>query len=388
MPRTVVHFLDSNAMGGCEQALLTLLTGSNRRLWNPIVFHRESKNIEPLLKRLQRHGIAYHAIPAVDRRISFATRFVSMLKEVKPDVFHAHLNWPLACRHELALARIVRVPGTVATAHLCSDLAGIRFSELKRKIQVACIDRFIAVSDTVRRWLCDDLKVESTKIRVVKNGVNVPTFETNKRAELRRAICADPTRSIVLTTARLHEGKGIVYLIEAAKLLPEIHLVICGDGPERCRLEEAVRGADLQKRVIFLGHREDVPELLSACDIFVLPSLHEALGLSVLEAMAAGRPVVATAVGGLKETVSDGVNGLLVPPRDGMSLAAAIRRLISEPELAKSLAENANNLAVRDFSVENMVDGVTGVYEELLSNQSSSCTVGPSVEHLDSELKI
>jgi|ERR1051326_2352131 glycosyltransferase involved in cell wall biosynthesis len=388
MPRTVVHFVDSNAMGGCEQALLTLLAGSNRRLWNPILFHRESKNIVLLLERLQSHGIACYPVPAVDRRVSFATRFVSMLKEVKPDVFHAHLNWPLACRHELVLARFMRVPGTVATAHLCSDLAGVRFSELKRRIQVACIDRFIAVSDTVREWLCDDLKVAATKIRVVKNGVNVQLPKTNQHGELRRAICADPAQSIVLTTARLHDGKGIVYLIEAAKLLPEIQLVICGDGPERGRLEEAVRKAGLQNRVTFLGHREDVPDLLSACDVFVLPSLYEALGLSVLEAMAAGKPVVATAVGGLKETVRDGVNGLLVPPRDAMSLATTIRRLLTEPGLAKSLGENAKNRVARDFSVETMVDGVTGVYEELLSDQSSSCTVEPSVKHLDSQLRI
>ena len=173
MTRTVCHFLDSDTIGGCEQVVLSLLAGLDRKQWRPIVFHRESAGIEPFLRNLSRIGVPCCSVPRLEHRnmLRELRRFASELREASVDVFHAHLNWPLACRHELIAARLARVPALVATCHLSSSLSGVRYGRLKQRIQAGVIDRYIAVSDDVERWLCRDLAVPTSKVRVVKNGV-------------------------------------------------------------------------------------------------------------------------------------------------------------------------------------------------------------------------
>src|SRR5262249_19636787 len=155
------------------------------------------------------------------------------------------------------------------------------------------IERYIAVSDHVQRWLIEEMYAHPEKVRVVKNGV-VSSSGRVPNARLRREIANEWQGPIVLSSGRLHQEKGFVDLLHAARFVPEALFILAGDGPERAKLEEFVDRNGLKDRVRLLGHREDVPELLALCDLFVLPSLHEALGLSVLEAMSAGKPVIAT----------------------------------------------------------------------------------------------
>ena len=390
MARTVIHFLDSNTMGGCEQVLLSLVANLDRALWNPIVFHRESTGIAPLLTSLERMEVPCFPVHRIDRRNFFngIRRFTSQLREASPDVFHVHLNWPLACRHELIAARLARVPAIVATAHLCSGLEGVRLAWLKQAVQVRTIDKYIAVSENVKEWLCRDLQVSGSKVQVVRNGVSLGLPANQRSSAALGPHTADRKRPIVLTTARLHRGKGINYLLHAAKLIPEAIFLIAGDGPHRNELEQLAEKLGLAGQVQFLGYREDIPELLAACDLFVLPSLYEALGLSVIEAMAAEKPVVATAVGGVKESVLDGVTGLLVAPKDPEGLAVAISNLLSNRALATRLAKAAKARATEMFSAEAMVNGVTQVYDELLRYKSSSRATQHSAESIQTRVNI
>ncbi len=169
----------------------------------------------------------------------------------------------------------------------------------------------------------------------------------------------------MLTTARLDAQKGLTYLLDAAALLPDPMFAVVGDGPERAALEAQVAALGLRDRVRFLGYRSDVPELLAACDVFVLPSLYEGLPLALLEAMASGVPVVATAIGGVDEAVQDGVSALLVPPADARALGVAIRTLLDDPGLARQLGTTGMAVARRSFSVEPMVRQLTRIYDEL-----------------------
>ena len=172
----------------------------------------------------------------------------------------------------------------------------------------------------------------------------------------------------MFTPARLHSQKGHIFLLEAAVHVPDALFVFAGDGEERSRLEDRARQLHIADRVRFLGSRQDVPALLACCDVFVLPSLYEGLPLSVLEAMAAGRPVVATSISGTDEAVVDGVTGLLVPPSDAGALAAALNRVLSDRDLAARLA-NAGRTAVNEkFSSEIMVRNTAQLYEELLQS--------------------
>jgi glycosyltransferase involved in cell wall biosynthesis len=172
---------------------------------------------------------------------------------------------------------------------------------------------------------------------------------------------------VVLTMARLDAAKGLGHLLGAAAQVPEALFVVAGEGPLRGVLEARARQLELDGRFRFLGQRWDVPGLLGAADLFVLPSLSEGLPLTVLEAMAAGTPVVATDVGGTSEALVHGETGLLVPPADAAALAGAIRTLLADRGRAERLAAAARVRIREHFSAETMVRGITGIYEDILS---------------------
>jgi glycosyltransferase involved in cell wall biosynthesis len=207
--------------------------------------------------------------------------------------------------------------------------------------------------------------VKAEKIVVIPNAAAVAARAAQPvpRAELAR----NATAPIVLTIARLDAQKGISHLLDAAAAVPDVSFAIAGDGPDRAALEAQTAKLGLADRVRFLGHRRDVPALLAAADLFVLPSLYEGLPLSVLEAMAAGVPVVATAIGGTDEVVRDGETGTLVPPADPLALAAAITRTLADRDQAKRLAAGAREFVAREYSVQSMVGAVSRLYDSLLT---------------------
>src|SRR5262249_11167084 len=149
--------------------------------------------------------------------------------------------------------------------------------------------------------------------------------------------------------------KGHRYLLEAAALVPEARFVIVGDGELRGELERQAHELGIGARVLFTGARDDIPDLLASFDVFAFPSLYERLCLAVIEAQAARVPVVATPVGGIRETVVDGETGFLVPPRDPQALAQAIHRLLDDRELARLMALEARARARERFSQDRMV---------------------------------
>lgn len=311
-------------------------------------------------------NVECHYVPPVARKgmVRAASGFMRELRRVGPQIFHAHLNWPLGCRHELTLARLLGNCRTVATAHLFSGLKPGPSTAVKQFIQSKVVDRFIAVSGEVGVQLNTNLGVPSSRIAVVRNGIVIPR-SSKPDARLRHEITGGFDRPIILTPARLHEQKGHVHLLEAARTIPDALFVFAGDGPLREELENTAHRFGVADRVRFLGQRNDIPELLAICDLFVLPSLYEGLPLSVLEAMAAGKPVIATNVGGTMEAVSHGDSGLLVPARDSAALSAAIRNLMENPDLADRLAQNGRARVLRDFSCDRMVEPVSDVYREL-----------------------
>jgi glycosyltransferase involved in cell wall biosynthesis len=171
---------------------------------------------------------------------------------------------------------------------------------------------------------------------------------------------------VVLATARAVHDKGLDLLVAAAAALPQARVVIAGDGPALPALAAQVAALGLEGRVLLLGWRSDAQALLAACDVFVLPTRNEALGVSVLEAMAAGRPVVATDVGGVPEAVRHGETGLIVPPENPTALAAAIAELIADPSRAARYGAAGHARALARFSPAPMAAAVEDVYERVL----------------------
>ena len=368
MVQKVIQFTDSSGHGGAEEALLTLLEGLDRRRWDPVLMHHPESGIRPLLEKAQRLGVRTRSVPRLEGRKDFAglPYLVRQIREERPAVFHAHLSWALRCSYGLLAAALSRIPAVVATQQLFSAIRHPR-AILRQRAVALCVDRYIAVSNDLAHRLGSTPLFPRRKIRVIPNAVSVQRFEMSpKGTERSRAEMSIPA-PVVLTLARLDRQKGLSTLLEAASLVPEAHFLIAGEGPERPVLEAKIRQLDLAGRVLLLGHREDVAELLASCDLFVLPSLYEGLPVSVLEAMAAGKPVVASDTGGTDEAVVNEVTGLLVPPGDPRGLAQAVRRVLSDPALSRSLAAAGRERVVREFSAAGMVQRVTALYEELLA---------------------
>ena len=222
-----------------------------------------------------------------------------------------------------------------------------------------CATRVVANSEAARAML-EQEGVPAASVVVIPNGVEAATFAAPARA------VAGPVRSVV-TVANLRPEKSHETLIAAARSLaaafPGVQFQIVGDGPRRAELEALVRAKGLERTVVFLGHREDVGRLLREADVFVLPSRSEAFPNGVIEAMAAGLPVVASAVGGLLDLVEPGRTGMLVPPGDPEALAGALRQLFTDRVLASQLGAAAQAHVRQRYSFERMVAS----FEELYS---------------------
>ena len=208
---------------------------------------------------------------------------------------HLHLTWPLACQYALAGAVVARVPSVVATLQLYVDVELSRRAMWQQRMLTHAVDRYFAVSQDSRRKLTSNLHWPDRKIEVVHNAVFARSPMKAPPAGLREGIVGNRTTPLVLVPARLHEQKGHRYLLQAVVELPDAHFALAGDGPERAALEARARDLGVDARVSFLGYRNDVGALLAVCDLVVLPSLYEGLPVSLLEAMAARKPVIATA---------------------------------------------------------------------------------------------
>lgn len=224
----------------------------------------------------------------------------------------------------------------------------------------------IAVSPSAERTLIS-AGVAAKKVRVIPNGVEIPAviecLDSVPGVEL------PPEARPIICIARLTEIKGVKYLIDAAAIIeaqvPGARIIIAGDGPDREALETHVYNV-APGLVQFLGYREDVGELLKFAEVVVMPSLAEGAPLVLAEAMALGRPFVGTAVGGISDAITDGKNGLLVPPKDPMALANAVVSVLQNPELARILGRNARRYAEAELDVRVMVERTTEVYKAIL----------------------
>ena len=227
--------------------------------------------------------------------------------------------------------------------------------------------RMVAVSDAVRRHWALGLGVEPDRIRVVRNGIDVIRYQPSERSR-------ESLIPVIGVAARLAPMKGIEHLLDALGVLAEqgvaFQLKIAGTGNLRNPLEERCARTGIGERTEFLGHVDDMPSFYRSIDLYVLPSVStEGLPLGVLEAMASGIPVVATTVGGTPEAVRDGVDGLLVPPRDVSALADALRRLLSDTAGRRTMGEAGRTRAVETFSLERFSDEIFDLYHEILEER-------------------
>jgi glycosyltransferase involved in cell wall biosynthesis len=290
------------------------------------------------------------------------------MKQLRPDVVHAHDPHGVAMA-ALALsmsgARTPRpLPPLVAARRVDFHIKGNALSRWKYR-QVDC---FICASDAIRRMLTADGVPESRAV-TVHEGIDLGRVDAAPKADLHAELWLPHQAPIVGNVAALVPHKGQRHLIEAAaiviKKLPDVRFVIAGEGELRPVLERQIKEHRLEKHVFLAGFRPDILSVHKAFDLFVMSSVTEGLGTSLLDAMACGTPIVATTAGGMPEVVADGRTGLLVPVRDHEAMAGAIVRLLRDEALRARMGA-AGEARVRErFSAERMVQDTLAVYERV-----------------------
>ncbi len=254
----------------------------------------------------------------------------------------------------------------VSTCH------GFFKNKLSRRLFGLWGKKVIAISDAVSEYLINALGVEKSKVETIYNGIDIPYFDKEfpryELDKLKEDIGLKGLR-IIGTIARLSPVKGIEYLIDAAGLLikerADTGFIIIGNGPYKEELERRVRAHKIEDKVKFIEAAVDTRPYLNAMDVFVLSPVQEGLGLSIAEAMASGKPIVATGVGGISSLIKNEETGLLIPSRNPEALKSAIIRLLDDKTLSSTLSKNAREFARRNLRMEDMADKTLALYREV-----------------------
>jgi glycosyltransferase involved in cell wall biosynthesis len=376
--RRVFYLVDSLNVGGTETQAVELA------LRMPVAQYESTLGClraqGPLLERLEGSAVAieeFHPMGGLDSPAGVyqLLRLAAFLRRKKFDVVHAHDLWSNLMG--VPAARMAGVPAIVASQR---DLSHFDWYEGKRRYWLRRIQNLagavLANATPIRDALISEGAFAPEKLRVIHNGVDTERFQHGRRDRERLFPGAGGGKFVVLVGNMHTDVKGHPWLIAAAAVVvrdfPATRFVLAGDGESRARFEQQVADLGMQANFIFLGRRSDIPDVLASSDIGVLPSMAEGLPNAVLEYMAAGLPTVVSRVGGNPELVQDGVTGLLVPPQDPEALAAALLRLLRDPELSRQIAMNGRQLATRDFGFERLIREVDALYTELLNRRRRS----------------
>jgi glycosyltransferase involved in cell wall biosynthesis len=321
---------------------------------------------EPIEADLRRRGVRVRFLSRRFKYDPFAWwPLLRLLRSERIDVLHAHTFGHNAWA--TVLGRLAGVDVIVAHEHNWAFAGRPMRPLVDRRLIARGSDAIIVVSDDARRKMIEVERIPPSRLVVLANGVRAlpPGDGHAVRAEL--AIGSDdPVIGVVCV---MRPEKAVDSLVRAAALLlpevPRLRVVVAGDGPERPAVQALARELDVADRVLLLGDRMDVPDILAALDVAVLCSDYEGIPLALLEYMDAARPIVATRVGGIPELIEDGVDGLLVPPRNPPALAEAILALLRDRERGAALGARARERCRREFSVDATVERLQDLYEQL-----------------------
>jgi glycosyltransferase involved in cell wall biosynthesis len=347
--------------GGQNQVLVTVLGLRGLGHRTMLVAHPGGE----LRQRAQEGLDLIPLAPKTEMDLGAAWRLSRLLKTLKPDVVHAHDPHGVAMAGlALSMSTQLAKPPLIASRRVDFHLRNGALSRWKYR-QVDC---FICASEAIRAMLVAD-GVPAARTVTVHEGIDLERVSMAQPANLHEQLFLPHQAPIVGNVAALVPHKGQRHLVEAAALVvrkvPDARFVIAGEGELRPALERQIREHRLEKHVLLAGFRPDVLSLHKAFDIFVMSSITEGLGTSLLDAMAAGKPIVATATGGIPEVVVDGDTGMLVPARNDAALADAIVRLLKDPALRERMGKAGRARAGQRFSAERMLKETLRVYQRV-----------------------
>lgn len=369
--KRILFYTDTPLLGGAENQMLLLAKFLPKEKYAVALACSNLKNLNPWCQDFMEAGVPVFRAAVLHKH---DPRHYVFLKKILPrfDLLHLHIWNPASCRYAFLAAAKTPI---VVTEHDPFPLKGLK-SWLKKQFYKKVL-RIIATSNAAKKLALEQNAEWEPKISLVPNGIDIEQWKNESIVENRNLFRHEhfnalPGEKIILSVAELHERKGQKHLIAAMKTVlsdfPNVKLALVGEG--KCRKFYEKIASELNGRIIFLGRRREIPKLMAAADIFVLPSEREAFGLVLLEAAVSGLPVVAANVGGIAEIVENNKTGILVEPKNPAALADAIKEILANPAKALELVKNAKEKTEIHFSAKTMAQKTAEVYEEVFAAQN------------------
>ncbi len=369
----VLYIIDKGGIGGTTSHLTSLMRSLDRERFAPsLCFLIRGGEQEPTLRRLgvpitilglrRLYGI---------RALGGFLRLVRWIRQEQFDIVHTYLF--SANVFGVLAARAAGIPVIISSRREVVDWMKPRHRWAARLANRFC-HAIVCGSSAIRESVLADERAEAAKLVTIYNGVDCARFAVVDRADRRGSLLGERARVIVMAVGHLSPIKGHTHLLDAApevlRRCPETTFVLVGDGPLRQALEAQARRLGVRDRVRFLGKRQDVPRLLAMADVVAIPSRSEGFSNAVLEAMAAGKPVAATDIGGNREAIRHGENGWLMPAADPRGMAEALATLAGDAALRRRLGEEARRTVEERFTLLQMVHEVERLYGRLLTERA------------------
>lgn len=369
--KKILFVIGQLGFGGAERQLLYLLQGLNRSKYAPVLCAldageviSEFQSLQLPIIRLKRH------LPRYDFSRFF--HLLGLIRQIRPHMLHAFLD--VANSYATLASLLTRIPVVISERSANSQPFSNSLDLWLARTMMHCASLVIANSRAGAEILVKFHDLPPGRIIVIHNGLELTNFDTDRLPRGTRQTLKlkpeIPTIGIIGSFSRAKDHATFLYAISALKQQCHIDFqVICvGDGPLRGETEELAKSLGLAEFTVFTGKRSDVPDIMVALDILVSSSQYEGLPNVVMEAMAAMKPVVATAVGGTPELVIDGVTGFLAPPRNPKALANKIQVLLETPGLAIRMGEAGRHRLEQEFSLRQMIQSTEAIYESLLGH--------------------
>jgi glycosyltransferase involved in cell wall biosynthesis len=378
----IAYLIDGLSMGGAERLMVPMLKHLSQDNFEPYVCALQSKDGNPMAAEIRALGVPVECLGIRHLREADAIpRLIGYLKKIRADLVHTQLEAANILGN--LSAKLLHLP-SVCTIHVMPSLDVKTKTKLHQRVEWFALrhfcDRVISVSEEARQYHIDISGSSAQRLTTIYNGIDLSAFLhmdfVVERGAVRAELGFSSDANVLVTVAVLRPPKGIQFMIRALPAIlascPNTYYLIVGDGSHHSALVDEVNNAGVHRRVIFTGMRNDVPRLLAAGDVFVLPTLTEALPTVLAEAMAARLPIVASRVGGIPEMIANGQNGILVAPEDVTGLANACIHLLENPDKRRGIGEEGWKTASRKFSIERQVDQLKQLYLEQLAAYGKS----------------
>ncbi|MBA7597476.1 D-inositol 3-phosphate glycosyltransferase [subsurface metagenome] len=376
----VLEVIATLAIGGTPRQLLLLARYLDKTKYNLTLCCLTKGG--PLLAEAQRLGIKVVILGKKFRHdLSVIPKLIRVIKREKIDLIHTYMFTSNTFGRLAAI--LARVPIIISSERNIEDWKG-KFRLYVDKVLMRFTDKMLVNSFAVKDFLVQMAGIKSYKIAVIYNGLDLDRFHQKINVlQERRNLGLDSQVSVVGTVARICHYKGLHFLIRSIPqildVFPQVKFLIVGNAnlkPERIykrKLKRLISGLGVSSSVIFTGFRRDIPRVMATFDLFALPSLREGFSNVLLEAMAMGKPVVATNVGGNPETITDGQTGILVPPKDPIALSEAIISLLKDRSRAIEMGKKGRRRVKENFGRERMVQETEKIYDHLIEKKFRPC---------------